>query len=196
MNRELFVKVSTFSGILCPIVSYFCIFLAISKAPWFRWEENALSDLGAHTGSDVIFNGGLIIGGILLLVFAVWLIFYFEDIIAKIGSFILSIDSIALSLIGVFPETFGRIHLYVSIAFFVLFPIAYLIISISLFMYHREKLLGILAVIGAVASIIIWSFPWKSYGITGVAIPEFLSSLFGSLWVMTAAIKIYLKTRK
>jgi len=190
MEETFKFKLISICGILAPIIAYTFIFTAIAQAPWFAWQSNALSDLGAHAGSDMIFNSGLMIAGTLLLIFSIGLFSYFEDALSKIGAACLILDSIALFCIGLFPETAGIIHYYVSVMFFVMFPIAYLIISIAWFRDRRDIWLAMIALIGAIASIIIWSFPWRSFGITGVAIPEFLSSLFGSIWVVTMAIKL------
>lgn len=191
MNTEDIIKISRICGILTPIVAYLFIFISIANAPWFTWQGNALSDLGAHAGSDLTFNFGLMAAGILMLIFSVGLFFYFEDKLSRIGVIFLVIDSIALFSIGLFPETAGRIHFYVSVVFFVMFPLGLLILSVTLYLKKTHLWLAILALIGGIASIIIWSFPWESFGITGVAIPEFLSSLVASFWVVAMSIELY-----
>ncbi|MEQ9716170.1 MAG: DUF998 domain-containing protein [Candidatus Asgardarchaeum sp.] len=188
------LKISGVCGILAPVVAYTFIFISIANAPWFSWQLNALSDLGAHAGSDLTFNFGLMIAGVLELIFSIGLYIYFKDTLSKIGSIFLILDSIALFGIGLFPETAGRIHFYVSVMFFVMFPLGYLVFSIAFLLRRNNFLLVVIALLGTVASIIIWSFPWSSLGITGVAIPEFLSSLIGSLWVIAMSIELYRKS--
>ena len=166
-----FRRFSYICGFLAPIVAYVLIFAAIMSAPWFNWFHNALSDLGGwlgvESGSAPIFNSGLIISGV-----------------------VLPLSGVFLFLIGVFPETAGRIHYYVSVGFFVTFPIGMLIISIF-YLYSREDLvLGIYGLVVFIASIIIWGvIPWKALGATNVAIPEFTSSFIGSIWVWIFTIK-------
>jgi len=188
MNNYL--KKAWICGLLAPIIAYTAIFIAIANAPWFTWYANALSDLGAHAGSDYIFNTGLMIAGILLLLFSIGLFLHFQDLLSKVGAIFLVLDSIALFAIGFFPETAGIIHFYVSVMFFVMFPLGYLIISVAFLLKKSNIWLAMLALIGAIASIIIWSFPWRSFGITGVAIPEFLSSLVGSIWIVAIALQL------
>ena len=55
--------------------------------------------------------------------------------------------------------------------------------------YHFK--LGLLGLILAFTSIGIWIFPWKTFGVKGVAIPEFLSSLCGSIWIFISSIIIF-----
>ena len=191
MDIRTLQKIAGLCGILAPIVAYIFIFISIANAPWFTWQHNALSDLGAHAGSDITFNFGLMAAGILELIFSIGLFLHFKDILSRIGSIFLIVDSIALFAIGYFPETAGIIHYYVSVVFFVMFPLGYLIFTVALFKNSKDKLLCIVAFIAAIASIIIWSTPWESFGITGVAIPEFLSSLFGASWVVLMSWYLY-----
>jgi len=180
-------------GLLVPLIAYGFIFIAILNAPWFSWYKNALSDLGAHQGSDIIFNTGLMIAGILETLFAYGLFKEFKDLTRRIGAAILVFSGIALFGIGLFPETYETIHLYFSIAFFVSFPFGIFALGLSYIRNKENLLLGILAVLFFVASGIIWAFPWKAYGITGVAIPEFLSSLCGTIYIIAISLEL-LKT--
>ncbi len=196
MMDKFRLEITYICGFLTPIVAYTFIFIAIANAPWFMWHKNALSDLGAHAGSDVIFNSGLMIAGILESIFAIGLLNNFKGIIRKIGAVILFLSAIALFGIGLFPETAGEIHFYFSVAFFVLFPIGIFVFSIPYVRKNENgRMLGFLAIGVFIASIIIWSFPWKSFGVTGVAIPEFLSSLCGAIWILAASFKLYKKEK-
>jgi len=65
------LKISGVSGVLAPLVAFTLISLAITSHPQFSWTGNALSDLGVVEGvTAVLFNSGLIIGGILAIIFA------------------------------------------------------------------------------------------------------------------------------
>lgn len=177
------------SGILSPITAYLFIFIAIQNAPWFSWTKNALSDLGAVKPSQIYFNIGLILAGILMLIFTIGLNFKFKSIICKIGALILTLDAISLIGIGIFHEKYGRIHLYFSIAFFILYPIGSLIIGGKLALTRKNLKFGVISILTAIAAIATWTIPWKNFNITGVAIPEALSSLFASTWSIYTAIK-------
>jgi len=87
-----------------------------------------------------LFNSGLIIGALLDIIFAVGLMQILQKrIIGFIGAFIFLLADISLFAIGVFPETAGRIHFYVSVAFFSLFPISMLLIGASMIKETSEK---------------------------------------------------------
>ena len=105
-------------GIASVILSYVFIAVAISLSPWFSWYNNALSDLGNSSlqkniasGADLVFNTGLIVGGVLASVFTILLSrefkFSWKYLIWNVPLLIGSMD---LALIGIFNESFGVIH--------------------------------------------------------------------------------------
>jgi len=179
-------KLGSICGIITPLVAYIFIFTAILNAPGFSWATNALSDLGVWSIPlvPILFNTGLIISGLLLLGFTINLFIEMEDILGKIGALVFILDALSLIGVGVFPEDIPLWHFFFSVMFFSLVPIALLIITAD-FVLRKENIeLAALAVICAFLVVIIWAMPWSNIGVTGVAIPEFLSSLVGSLWVI------------
>ena len=46
MKSEYIIKLSGICGIMLPIVIISGLLLALPRAPWFSWTENAISDLG------------------------------------------------------------------------------------------------------------------------------------------------------
>ena len=178
------IRISGLCGIVAPIFGFSSILISISYSPWFRWSENALSDLGVEGLSAVVFNTGLIFSGFLLLVFSTSLTHLLTgDILSRIGNWLLSFSSIDLCLIGIVSENFGVIHFYVSIIFFTLLPLSLLFMGGSLVKASSYKKLGFIALLSSVLAIGIWLPPW-----TGVAVPEFFSALMGSLWCVTAGL--------
>jgi len=73
MVSTKFVKFAGICGILVLIVFLFSLFLSIQQSSWFSWTDNAISELGKEDAVTDIFNNGLIITGILLLVFSIGL---------------------------------------------------------------------------------------------------------------------------
>ncbi len=171
--------------IFITIIAYGSIGLAIINAPWFSWSENALSDLGARAGSNFIFNTGLIISGILLMVYVSYIALDYLDYKALHGIIFLFLSGLCLMSIGLFPEQVEELHFAVSLGFFVSFPIGQLLLSLYLKYSRGHNILIVLGLVSFFGSLIIWSFPWESIGVTGVAIPEFLSSFIGVLWLLT-----------
>jgi len=123
-NKNVWLKFAGISGILAPLIAFTCIALAIASSPKFSWTENALSDLGAQEGLTAIaFNSGLILGGILALIFAFGLFIFMQGkLTGRISAFLFILDILALTAIGVLPESVEPMHYYASIVFFVLFP--------------------------------------------------------------------------
>lgn len=183
-------RIIGYIGLSIIIVSYACIFIAILNAPWFSWTSNALSDLGVHEGSALIFNGGLIASGILLTIFAFLIFRFWINIVEKIGGVLIFLSGIALIGIGVFTEEIGDVHMFFAIMFFVLISFSLMVLGFGFILNKRDKKLGYGGIICGLFNIFIWAFPWGSIGIVGVAIPEFLSSLSGVLWIAMFSHKV------
>lgn len=192
MNRinSSWLKTAALSGILTPIIAFACILTAIALYSPFSWTDNALSDLGVVEGATaIIFNGGLIISGILALIFAVGMHLYLkESALGKIGSFLFALDALALMAIGVFPEKTSP-HFPASVAFFALFPLAMIFTSVAL-IKKGEKKMAIFSLLAAVFSITVWTLYYVTHFAKGVAIPETLTSLAVSAWALTFGFKI------
>lgn len=60
--------------------------------------------------------------------------------LGKIGAFILILDALALSAIGVFPENVEPTHLYASVTFFALFPTSLFFIATALLQMSQINL--------------------------------------------------------
>ena len=105
-------EIYPYLGIASVIVAFLSITLAILNAPWFSFWNNWLSDLGKTSGSAFFFNTGLIISGMLCIIFSYRLINSIRS------ARMLLVSSIFISLIGLFPSTTGVIHYAVSVMFF------------------------------------------------------------------------------
>ena len=186
----------TLVGFIAPLIALSAIFIAIMLSPLFTWEDNALSDLGHYTRTDlgpnqflvaVIFNLGLILTSLLMLYFIS--IFYksLNDLPTKIGILILSISCIFLVLIGIFSENAGQIHFWVSVGFFFSFPFAMWTIALAWFRFPVLRWFSIISFLLPFLSLYIWpahfadSLPW-----TGEAIPEIITALsaIGWIWII------------
>jgi hypothetical membrane protein len=176
VNTKL-VRLFGWFGIVTPVLGFSMIFLAISTAPWFSWQGNALSDLGVEGLTAVIFNGGLVMTGSVMAVFSLSVYeFGKEDRLGKLGFALLLLACILLMGIGVFPETAGDIHMQFSVAFFVTLPVAIIVNGVYLRRRGNRKL-GALGIAAGVVAIAIWTLPWD-----GVAIPEAVSAASAGVW--------------
>jgi hypothetical membrane protein len=186
--------VSGICGIAAPILVFSLIFLAIGLAPWFNWNRNALSDLGVGATAP-IFNSALIVGGLLLLPFSIGLRQILpRGALSLLGTALLSLGMLVLSGIGLFPETAGRIHFYISVAFFTLLPLSVLLIGVSELRQPRSRASGMLTILIGLLAALIWALHW-SIRLGGVAVPETISALLGSAWVIAKGAKLVQSSR-
>jgi hypothetical membrane protein len=173
-------------GILAPLYTILSIGVSIVFSPWFSWTNNALSDLGVSPLAP-IFNSGLIIGGILSSFFSMALArAERQSLPCYLGSILLLLACLSLAGIGIFPESFGRLHFYVSLAFFVLLIIASIILGIGFMMRPGTKPLGILSASVGILGILAWTtmrFP-------GVAIPEAISAFPASILLLALSLRL------
>ncbi len=164
-------------AIIGPAYALISIAVAIMLSPWFSWRNNAISDLGVHEVAP-IFNISLIVCGILCMIFAMGVFMALKHWLGKIGMLMIFLASIALVGIGVFTEDYSPHHFYFSVAFFVLLLLACLVMG-TYFLIKRQKYLGMAAFAVAIIGII----GWATYEGPGVAIPEALTFVPGSLWL-------------
>lgn len=188
-------KIAGLCGIICPMASLSFTALAISDSlSWFRWTDNALSDLAgtqATATAATLFNSGLIIGALLSIIFAIGLMqVLHKRMLGLIGSFIFLLAGISLFAIGVFPETAGRIHTYVSVAFFTLFPISLFLIGASMVSDQSERILGYATILFGMFAVIS-AAPIILARVDDVGIHELLAALSGSVWSIIFGIKLY-----
>lgn len=183
----MLLRIAGLCGVMSPIISLLFIAFAIAYTPEFNWFTWALSDLGVHQAA-LIFNSGLIVGGILTTIFAFGLMQILrKQILGFLGSFTLILSAISLCAIGVFPESAGRIHFYVSISFFALLAISLLIIGVALVRESSQRYLGLFSiltvVVAAMAAMVV---PHE-----GAAIPEIIAALAASVWSIVFGIKLF-----
>jgi hypothetical membrane protein len=184
-------KVSSVCGILAPIIAFAFILLAIAFYSQFSWTDNALSDLGIVSGATaVFFNSGLIISGVLIILFGLGLPILFDNrLLGKISASAFIIDALALIAIGVFPESAKPMHYYASVAFFVLLPISMLLITATFLLVARRRL-ALFTLLVAVVAVAVWVVQFSVRFVSGVAIPETISALSGSAWSIVLGFKM------
>jgi hypothetical membrane protein len=187
-------KTAALCGIIGPILAFACILSAVASWSQFSWANNALSDLGVQPGiTGIVFNVGLVVSGLLFLVFTVGLFTVMrEQVLGKVGAFILALSCIALIGIGVFNESFSPTHYLVSVAFFVFFPISLLVLSAVFWLLHQPRF-GVFTLVVALVAAAVWVLEFTLHYAPNVAIPEFVSGLAGAVWLEALSFRM-LKT--
>jgi hypothetical membrane protein len=180
------------AGIAAPILAFTCILLAIAFYPSFSWTNNALSDLGVVNGvTGPIFNFGLCAGGVLGFIFAIFGLFSHigKGWVGRIGTVFFAAATVALMAIGIFNESFSGTHFAVSAAFFVLVSISLFIVTCAFLLAHQARM-AILTVAAGFVAALPWVLQFAFHYVPKVAIPETISGLAVSVWIITLSIRI------
>ncbi|MFW6040600.1 MAG: DUF998 domain-containing protein [Thermoplasmatota archaeon] len=165
-------------GMVSPLIAYIFIGASILiHRSWFTWADNALSDLGAvGTPYNQVFNVGLILSGVLGLIFMLGALRIAEEKLGKLGIGIFGAGLVALILIGIFPSGTSP-HYIVSILFFGLTAAGLLIFGIDQMWDFNEPVWGILVltsiILPGIAVYLVYTIPYD----LGAAIPEFIGSI-------------------
>ena len=181
MSRRL--EIAGILGLVAPFFSFACILVAVASWKPFNWVNNALSDLGVQSGvTSVVFNSGLVISGILFIIFSVGLLSLVgKRLVGKVGSALFAFACIALIAIGIFNESFSPTHYIASVLFFVFLPISQLVLVAAFWLAGRHKL-GVFTLAVGLAAAAPWVLEFSVHYVANVAIPEFASGLIGAIW--------------
>ncbi len=157
------------------------IFISIALSPWFRWEANALSDLGHSMKSPVapLFNFGLVTGGLLMTFYSVLYMSKRFPVTSKL----MVIASYSLILIGTFDEVYGRLHFLVSLIFFLALAIAALAYSFE----EKKNYPVVIAMVIAIS----WAVQLSGLCPCGEAVPEMISILVTLVWFIDSLLKLH-----
>lgn len=193
-------RIATACGIAAPTVALGAVVLStlIAAPETFTWRGRALSDMGRYgTRTVLLFNGGLIVGGLLGLPFG-WLLWTTaRSGLERVGVGLLWAATVGLAGVGVFfighDEFYLGTDLHVAAAatFFVLAPIAQWTYGSARILAGDRRLglvsiwLGIvhpLAWLGWILSRVGAEDPWAWF-----AVPEFVAALAFGVWIVLLA---------
>lgn len=158
------------------------IFGAILLAPWFELTTNALSDLGAAGEPTApLFNGGLILGGVLGIAFSgrVWLAA--TNAARRLGVALFAVGFVNLALVGVFALPADP-HTPVAVAFFLSFTYG-LFVHGSGDVLAGDRRRGLASIWLAVVHLTGW-LVFAAAPFDGLAIPELVGSATLAGWVL------------
>ncbi len=177
-------------GMLSIVVSLGAIGVAMLLSVRFSMATSALSDLGrAGWTTTAVFNGGLLVAGLLALPLGIVLARNARTLLHAAGSVAFSLSAVCLSLVGVFalpaPE-----HGLVAIGFFLAFTVAFVLYGAGdVRTGARGRGLATLAL--ALVHVLGWVV-WLGAGTPGgLAIPELVGSACLSAWVLATAARLW-----
>ncbi len=186
-----FTRFAGLCGILTPILTLTLIFVSVAVSPWFDWHNNALSDMGVSSTAP-LFNGALLIGGALYLVFVIGLLRWWNvsSLLLKIAAFFLLAGAVGLFFVGVFTEDAGRIHYVVAVTYFIATPVAYVLLGSDL-LKRGDRVPGTLSIAAGLAALLMILFvPHKRW-----AVPEILAAVVIGAWTFSFGVKLLLATK-
>jgi hypothetical membrane protein len=128
------------TGIFASAIFLILYSTAMSLDPDYTFGKNYLSDLGVGPGAWA-FNSGLVLAGILLVVFSVMGVRPLLGglLISKVASTFLAVDGLLLMCIGIFTEDYDPEHYIFSISFFLTFLLTAALMVLALW---KTKVLG------------------------------------------------------
>ncbi|MGD8566004.1 MAG: DUF998 domain-containing protein [Candidatus Bathyarchaeota archaeon] len=171
-------------GIVGSVLTLAMVFASTLISPWFRWDSNALSELGVGEVS-LLFNAAVIISGIFNFLFAIGLREYLpRGQLAKVGVVFVMLGSVSLFLVGIFTISYPILHGIVALGEFLLAPIGFILIGLSV-KDNTLKKFSISAGIGALIAILVLPiFLLVSTFKVGFAVPEMIEGLIVAAWVI------------
>jgi len=180
------------AGYISPVIALVFIAAAILSYPAFSWTDNALSDLGVVPGvTSVLFTVGLVGAGVCALLFAVFGLYRFtkRSLLGKAGSVLFAASTVALICIGIFNEDFTPTHYLVSVAFFVLAPIAGFTLTYVFWQSGMRRIAAVTVLLAGIAAAT-WILQFTVGYVPNVAIPEAISAAAISMWVIMISTKL------
>ena len=178
-------RISGACGIASQVVILTALLVTVSRSPWFSWTENDISVLGVEGSATAIFNSGLILTGVIGLVFAIGL---GRDLLSsrpgRWGAVSLILGSLSLSAVGIFPRTIDLPHDIASVAFFIFIILAILLVGVGAISAAQMKW-GLLSLTAGVLIVTFWLVPWSW---NGGAISQVLCCLPWSVWTVVSGV--------
>ena len=185
MLSKKIIKFSGLCGILTLIVPIITIIISIQMYPSFDWTANAISDLGTPDAASDFFNNGIVLTGVLFLLFSYGLLFFFEE---REGPTIMGVSAVFLIGIGLVPLP-NKEHIYMSGPFFIGIPFGFLVLGLQMrnrveeFFRKMSLFAFIILILIAISSVTLLFFE-------GIAIPEILVIGPGFLWCSVFGFKM------
>jgi hypothetical membrane protein len=173
------------SVVAFPVVSLLAILLATLRSPTFTWTGSALSDLGAPgEPTALLFNGGLVLAGLVALPFVAWLYHRGRNRLERTGAIVLGLSAVLSALVGVFP-TGTPLHFPVALGFFVTIPAALWTHAAGAYRAGRSRDAAVGLVCGALdpAAWVVWALVGREVA-PGLALPEITGVLGLHAWAL------------
>lgn len=188
MNRY---RLSVLAGFLAVVVSIGSILTAVLLAPWFSWPTNALSDLGVVDGPErYVFNYGLVLTGVLGLLFLPALRETFHATAHRLAVVPLTAALVAVAGVGLFPS--GQpLHFPMALTAYVGFIASVVTYGVGDYVVgaYRRAAATIGSGVAHFGFWLLWGFVLID-ALPGLAVPEFVGALLFNAWVLFTATRL------
>lgn len=170
-------------GALATLLALGGIALATLLDPTFSWTGDALSDLGVRERSAPIFNGGLILGGLLGLGYAVGLWRLIDGsrdrALSRLRALVFGLSMLAMAGVGLFDLT-HPLHGPAAIGFYTLVTATFAVDGLD----RRGELGGRITLAFVPIHVAVWAtFLAGLWPVTGLALPELPGAFMLAAWV-------------
>lgn len=169
-----------FAGVLAILVTIGGILLATVLDPGFSWFDDALSNLGVRPVSAPIFNGALVLGGGLGLVYTLGLWRVATNRLERLVAG--TVGCAMLSMVGVGVFVIGHpLHAPAAVGFYLLVTLAFFLDG-----QDRNHTTSGRASLGlAIGHVVVWlTYAYGLWPGSGLALPEFVGALLLTGWIL------------
>jgi hypothetical membrane protein len=171
-------EIARLTGPVAVVVSIGGILLATVLSPTFSWA-GALSDLGVTPGSAWLFNGSLVVGGLVGAPYAWALWSAGADPLGHLRAVTYLLALVGMVGVGLAPA--GRpLHFPFAISFFVFAALTAVVDGVARFRLDTGKL----ALLAGVLAPLAWPVWLLWLGGRGIAVPEFVGAVLFGVWVV------------
>ena len=184
-------RVTAVCGIISQLVGLTALLVAaISSSHWFSWTEDHISAFGVEGSAKVLFNSGLILAGMLSIIFAIGLgRCLLSGWMGQLAIGLLVLGSLAVFAMGVFPRTWDFAHGASTVAFYVCIILALLLAGVAV-ITASQMAWGLLSITAAVLVAALLLIPGP---LAGGAIGQLLAYLPWSLWMIAFGVMLLVR---
>ncbi|UCH43350.1 MAG: DUF998 domain-containing protein [Dehalococcoidales bacterium] len=188
-------RIAGVCGIASQLTGLATVLVAALISPWFSWTESYISMLGIEGSVTVLFNSGLIVTGVLGLIFTSGLWRHLPSELlnwaGKAGVACLVLGSLSLSAMGIFPSTLEYPHNTASITFLFFIVLGFLLIGLT-GVTKASKKWGWFSLCAGVLILALQPIPWPW---SGGAIQQMLFCLPWSIWTVVVSTRLLMRNR-
>lgn len=177
-------------GIVALLIAFGSILVSIAISPWFDWAVHDLSHLGIYENglaAALIFNGGLIVTGVIMVIFLFDYAHRIGDPSSRLMLLPFVMAMVSLTLVGLFPAGSSPIHFLASLGFLLSFPVAMCIVGISWVRFQNRMVFAVASMVVGSSLILMWmAYLLGTSFFVGAAIPETLTAVTAAIWLWLA----------